>query len=215
VAPDGTVYHLSAARGVEEQVLPGGPRLFYADTGKWDEFIRVLESNETRATDTAQRIGMLMKIAELWMTQKGKADRAARAYEKILTLDENSLQAAERLIPIYASSNNPKGLSSAIEVKLNHSQDPGERLGLLREVASLYEGRINDKARAFERYSSAFEIAPGDDQSQADLERTAAATGNWEAVISAYQRAISAADDAGDSYTESALRLKLGRVLVD
>jgi tetratricopeptide (TPR) repeat protein len=188
--------------------------VFYADTGKWDEFIRVLESNETRATDTAQRIGMLMKIAELWMTQKGKADRAARAYEKILTLDENSLQAAERLIPIYASSNNPKGLSSAIEVKLNHSQDPGERLGLLREVASLYEGRINDKAKAFERYSAAFEIAPGDEQSQADLERTAAATGNWEAVIAAYKSAISSAEDAGDGFTESALRLKLGRVLV-
>ncbi len=56
--------------------------VFYADTGKWDEFIRVLESNEARATDTPQRIGMLMKIAELWMTQKGKPDRAAKAYEK-------------------------------------------------------------------------------------------------------------------------------------
>jgi tetratricopeptide (TPR) repeat protein len=188
--------------------------VFYAESGKWDEFIRVLESNETRATDTAQRIGMLIKIAELWMTQKGKADRAARAYEKILTLDENSLQAAERLIPIYASSNNPKGLSSAIEVKLNHVQEPGERLGLLREVAGLYEGRINDKAKAFERYLSAFEIAPGDEQSQADIERAAAATGNWEAVIAAYEAAVRAADDAGDSFTESALRLKLGRVLV-
>ena len=33
-------------------------------------------------------------------------------------------------------------------------QDPGERLGLLREAAALYEGRINDKAKAFERYRS-------------------------------------------------------------
>ncbi len=189
--------------------------VFYAESGKWDEFIRVLESNETRATDTAQRIGMLIKIAELWMTQKGKADRAARAYEKILTLDDNSLQAAERLIPIYASSNNPKGLSSAIEVKLNHVQDPGERLGLLREVAGLYEGRINDKPKAFERFLSAFEIAPGDEQSQADIERAAASIGSWEAVIAAYKSAITAAEGSGDGFTESALRLKLGRVLVD
>jgi tetratricopeptide (TPR) repeat protein len=189
--------------------------VFYAESGKWDEFIRVLETNETRATDTAQRIGMLIKIAELWMTQKGKADRAARAYEKILTLDENSLQAAERLIPIYAASNNPKGLASAIEVKLNHVQEPGDRLGLLREVAGLYEGRINDKPKAFERYLSAFEIAPGDDQSQADIERAAASTGSWEAVIAAYKAAVAAAEDAGDGFTESSLRLKLGRVLVD
>ena len=70
--------------------------VFYADSGKWDEFIRVLESNEARATDTPQRIGMLMKIAELWMTQKGKPDRAAKAYEKVLSFDENNLAAAER-----------------------------------------------------------------------------------------------------------------------
>ncbi|HEY3499214.1 MAG TPA: hypothetical protein VGK73_31200, partial [Polyangiaceae bacterium] len=75
--------------------------VFYAESGKWDEFIRVLESNESRATDDAQRIGMLMKIAELWLTQKGKVDRAARAYEKVLSFDAQNLAAAERLIPLY------------------------------------------------------------------------------------------------------------------
>ena len=134
--------------------------VFYAESGKWDEFIRVLESNESRAENDAQRIGMLMKIAELWMTQKGKPDRAAKAYEKILSLDANHLDAAERLIPIYGNMSNAKGLASAIEVKLAHLVEPGERLELLREVASLYETRIKDTAKAFERYIAAFEISP-------------------------------------------------------
>ncbi len=86
--------------------------VFYADTGKWDEFIRVLESNEARATDTAQRIGMLMKIAELWMTQKGKPDRAAKAYEKVLSFEENNLPAAERLIPILHHGQQSQGVGN-------------------------------------------------------------------------------------------------------
>ena len=147
--------------------------VFYAESGKWDEFIRVLESNESRAETDAQRIGMLMKIAELWMTQKGKPDRAARAYEKILSFDANHLDAAERLVPIYGNMNNPKGLASAIEVKLNHVTDPEDRLALLREVAALYETRIKDTAKAFERYVAAFEMAPGDAQCQSDVERVA------------------------------------------
>src|SRR5690606_18611859 len=138
--------------------------VFYADPGRWDEFIRVLESNESRAENDAQRISMLMRVAELWMTQKGKPDRSARAYEKILNLDEQNLEAAERLIPIYQQGNNPKGLTNAIEVKLSHLEEPYERLELLREVASLYETRINDKSTAFERFLSAFELAPGDEQ---------------------------------------------------
>jgi tetratricopeptide (TPR) repeat protein len=189
--------------------------VFYADTGKWDEFIRVLESNEARATDTAQRIGMLMKIAELWMTQKGKPDRAAKAYEKVLSFDENNLAAAERLIPVYTTANNPKGLATAIEVKLSHVQQPEDSLGLLREVAGLYESRINDKAKAFERYLAAFKIAPSDPQSQTDMERVAQVTARWEDVIAAYSSAVIAADDQGDVSTANALRLRLGRVYVE
>src|SRR6478609_2623222 len=189
--------------------------VFYADTGKWDEFIRVLESNEARATDTPQRIGMLMKIAELWMTQKGKPDRAAKAYEKVLSFEENNLAAAERLIPIYTTANNPKGLATAIEVKLGHVQDADDRLGLLREVAGLYEGRINDKAKAFERFLAAFKLAPADAQSQADMERVAQVTARWDDVIAAYSSAVLSADEERDIGTANALRLRLGRVFVE
>ncbi|MEO7037108.1 MAG: tetratricopeptide repeat protein [Polyangiaceae bacterium] len=189
--------------------------VFYADTGKWDEFIRVLESNEARATDTPQRIGMLMKIAELWMTQKGKPDRAAKAYEKVLSFEENNLAAAERLIPLYTTANNPKGLATAIEVKLSHVQEPEHSLALLREVAGLYESRINDKAKAFDRYLAAFKLAPADVQSQTDMERVAHVTARWDDVIAAYSSAVLAADDQRDVATANALRLRLGRVYVE
>ena len=189
--------------------------VFYADSGKWDEFIRVLESNESRAENDEQRIGMLMKIAELWMTQKGKPDRAARAYEKILGFDANHLDAAERLIPIYAAMNNSKGLAAAIEVKLAHVTDPNERLDLLRQAAALYETRIKDAGKAFERYVEAFQLAPGDEQCQADVERVAEATRRYDDLIAAYRTAIQGADDTGDLPTASALRLRLGRVLVE
>lgn len=189
--------------------------VFYAESGKWDEFIRVLETNESRAENDAQRIGMLVKIAELWMTQKGKPDRAARAYEKILSLDANHREAAERLIPIYGNMNNPKGLAGAIEVKLSHVDDPAERRDLLREVAALYESRIKDPAKAFERYLAAFEISPGDPETQSDAERVAALTTRWDDLIAGYRKAIEAAEGDRDRETAASLRLRLGRVLVD
>ncbi len=189
--------------------------VFYSESGKWDEFIRVLETNESRAETSEQRIGMLMKVAELWMTQKGKPDRAARAYEKVLSLEPNNLEAAERLVPLYVSANNPKGLASAIEVRLEHVSDLEDRLTLLREVAVLYESRINDKDKAFERYLAAFEISQTDDQSQADLERIAKATSRWDDVIQAYESAVEGAEGHGDADAAAALRLRLGRVLVE
>lgn len=189
--------------------------LFYANSGKWDEFIRVLETNEARTEDVQQRISMLMKIAELWITQKGKSDRAARAYEKILQLDSENLEAAEQLIPIYSDSSNPRGLAGVIEVKLGHCTTDEERLQLLRDAASLYESRLHDKTKAFERFREAFLVAPLQEESQIDLERTAGNTDQWQEAVSCYRNAIDKVADAGSGYDAMALRLRLGRILVD
>ncbi|MFO0548190.1 MAG: tetratricopeptide repeat protein [Polyangiaceae bacterium] len=189
--------------------------VFYAESGKWDEFIRLLETQESKETDEKAKIGLLVKTAQLWDTQKGKPDRAARAYEKVLALDSNHLGAAEALIPIYKQAGNAKGLAAAIEVKLKHDNEDEERLALLREVAGLYESKLKEPERAFERYLAAFELAPSEDRCIADVERAARVTTGWEALIKSYTKCIENAESNGDVMLGVTLRLRLGRVLVD
>ncbi len=189
--------------------------VFYAESGKWDEFIRVLEQQEAKETTSEAKIPLLFKIAQLWADKKQKLDRAAKAYEKILELEANNLQAAEALIPIYTAANNAKALANVIEVKLGHVEDSSAKLELYREVAALYEGRVKDPQKAFERYLSAFELFPGDVRATEDVERAAKATSRWEEVVAAYRRAVESADLNGDRDVAVMLRLRLGRVLVD
>ena len=189
--------------------------VFYAESGKWDEFIRVLESQEAKESDEQAKIGLLMKIAELWMSQKGKPDRAARSYEKVLSIDAKHLAAAEALIPLYEQAGNGKGLAGAIEVKLLHDQDEFTKLELLRQVAGLYETKLKEPQRAFERFLSAFEISPGDPVCIDDVERAARTTSGWDALIAAYTGAIARADEEGDRDLAISLRLRLGHVLRD
>ncbi len=186
--------------------------VFYAESGKWDEFIRVLEQQEAKETKPEAKIGLLFKVAQLWQEKKQKLDRAAKAYEKVLELEPLNLQAAEALIPIYTQANNSKALANAIEVKLSHEEEPFAKLALLREVAALYEGRVKEPQKAFERYLTAFEIAPSEEESQTLVERAARNVDGWDRVIAAYQKSI---DDTTDRELQISLRLKLGRVLVD
>ncbi len=187
--------------------------VFYAESGKWDEFIRVLEQQEAKETDVQAKIGLLFKIADLWADKKQKNDRAARAYEKVLELDESNLRAAEALIPIYQAANNPKALANAIEVKLGHEEDDVAKVDLLREVASLYEGKVKEPEKALERYLSAFALAPSDERSADDVERSARVAGAWDKVIAAYNEAVDGA--SGDRDLGVTLRLRQGRVLLD
>lgn len=198
--------------------------VFYAESGKWDEFIRVLEQQEAKEANTEAKIGLLFKIAELWADKKQKNDRAARAYEKVLELEPQNLRAAEALIPIYSQAGNAKALANAIEVKLSHEEDAYAKLALLREVAALYEGRVKEPAKAFARYLAAFALFPADEQTTIDAERAAkalasapadAGLGSWPQVEAAYRKAIDEASDSGDASLAITLRLKLGRVLVE
>jgi tetratricopeptide (TPR) repeat protein len=189
--------------------------VFYAESGKWDEFIRVLEQQEAKETNAEAKSSLLFKIAQLWGDKKQKVDRAAKAYEKILELDSANLQAAEALIPIYGAAGNSKALANAIEVKLGHEQDPATKLELYREAAGLYEGKVRDPQKAFNRYLAAFDLSPGDARASEDLERAAAATSRWDEVVSSYRRAIQAADSGGDRDIAGTLRLRLGHVLVE
>jgi golgin subfamily B member 1 len=186
--------------------------VFYAESGKWDEFIRVLEQQEVKETRSDAKIRLLFKIANLWADKKQKLDRAAKAYEKVLELESSNLQAAEALIPIYSASGNSKALAGAIEVKLANQEASDDKVALLREVAALYETKVKDSERAFQRYLTAFTLAPSDSRSVTDLERAAGLTKGWKLVIDAYSKAI---DDSVEPDTTVRLRLRSGRILVE
>jgi len=184
--------------------------VFYADSGNWDEFIRLLESNEAREENVQQRIAMLAKAAELWLTQKGKPDRAARSLEKILTIDEKNVDAADRLIPIYEEANNSKGLVSAIEVKLAHTEDTDERLALLLRAASLYDERLRDKQKALAHLLEGVALDPTRASTFEQAETVAKAAKAWQEVVDAYRKVLPSIEG---SETEVDVRLRLGRVL--
>jgi len=189
--------------------------LFYAESAKWDELIRVLEQQEAKETTPEAKTSLLFKIAQLWADKKQKSDRAAKAYEKVLELEPTSLRAAEALIPIYAAANNARALAGVIEVKLGHETDPDTKLALYREVAALYEGKVKEPEKAFDRYLAAFELMPSDPQTVADVERAAHVTGAWDRVIQGYEHAVETSLGNGEHALSITLRLQLGRVLVD
>ncbi|MDH5674143.1 MAG: tetratricopeptide repeat protein [Myxococcales bacterium] len=186
---------------------------FYGATEKWDELIRTLErAADDKNAELDERITLHFRVARLWQDKQEKPDRAARAYEKVLGLDGSNLEAAEALAPIYEQAGDAKKLAGAHEIRLEHLEDPYERVELLRQTGLLYEERLRDPQTAFERFIEAFTTDPSQPELREDLGRLAAKVKDWDRVFAAYATAIENAghpDDAND------LRLHYGRVLRD
>ena len=169
---------------------------FYASTEKWDELIRTLEREaEGKDTTDEERTELLFRAAKLWIEQKDKPERAARAYEKILSKDENNLDAALALSPIYEEAGDARKLVSVYEVRLKHAQEPTERVHLLRESGLLYEEKLRKPKEAFDAFLEAFKTDPTQEIIREDVARLAEATNGWDEGIAAYREAIEGATD--------------------
>ncbi|WP_053234357.1 tetratricopeptide repeat protein [Sandaracinus amylolyticus] len=183
---------------------------FYQATGKIDELIRTLEREAgNKDAPAAEQIDLMFRVARLWM-QSEKADRAARAYEKVLDLDPTSHDAAVALAPLYEAAGDAKKLAGVIEVRLGHVQDPEERIVLLREVAVLYEEKLRRPQDAFARFLEAFALDPMREVLREDVARLAPGVDGWAQVIATYRTAI---ENGTDEDATIELRLSLGAVL--
>ncbi len=159
---------------------------FYRGQDKLDEFIRVME-RQVDQSEGAGQLSLAMKIAVMYRDELEKADRAMRAFERVLQIDEQNLEAAEALIPLYEQGRDPRKLVPVLEIQLAHTVDPTLRQERIRFLAEYSEEKLRDKGAAFGWWSKAQSEDHEADWIREQLERLAAETGAWAELVAAYE----------------------------
>ena len=76
----------------------------YGQQGQWDELYEVLLGLAERADKAETRIDLYLRAARVGRQELASAERAQKAYERILLVEPQHLLAAQALVPIYQSS---------------------------------------------------------------------------------------------------------------
>ncbi|HEV8320581.1 MAG TPA: tetratricopeptide repeat protein, partial [Myxococcota bacterium] len=182
---------------------------FYAETGKWDEFIRLLEREASTADNDLAKGKITYKVGELWLTKLDKADRALKAFEKVFEFDANNEKAALALIPIYQAAGKWDRLAAMMEIKLGHLTDAAERLQLTLDIARIYEGQLANAGAALQWFMRAHVEDPTRDDIRDEVERLAGTTRNWASAAQAFEGGISRYAGAPEALS---LELRCARV---
>ena len=171
---------------------------FYRDRGKLDEFVRVLE-RQIDSGDDADKLAVAVKVAVLYRDEIQKPDRAMRAFEKVLTIDENNLEAAEALIPLYEKGRDPRKLVRALEIQLAQTEDIELRQERIKRLAEYSEEKLRDKEGAFGWWLEAQSEDHRAEWIRAELERLASETGTWTQLAEAYEASFDKFEDKADA----------------
>jgi len=183
---------------------------FYTVRGKLDEYVRVLE-REVEAGPEQHRLTLAGKIAVLYRDELQKPDRAMRAFEKVLQLDERNLAAAEALIPLYEAGRDPKKLVGVLEIQLAATEETSVRQERIKKLAEYNEDKLRDKGAAFGWWLKAHAEDHAAAWIREELERLAKETGAWQELVDAYAASLpalsSGASGAGGADPRDALPL--------
>ncbi len=167
----------------------------YAELGKWEALADFLKEQEEKSEDINVRIGWLKKLAELHREHTKERDREIDTLEEILELRPDERDTLERLERIYREDSRFSKALSVMEKRLATLDDPEEQKALLYEMAKLAYEELREREKAASYYEKVLEIDEDNVSAIEALLPLYQEAGNWEKLISGYQRKLEHTDD--------------------
>ena len=144
---------------------------FFLNAERGGELVRVLESQVGVQEDEAAKLDLLFRAAAVYLDPLDKADRAVRAFERILQADPSNQQAAASLEPIYTENSDYRKLVGVLEILLSAASDVELRVEYMRRLAALAEQNLRDPMGAFDWNRRVLSEAADHAEARADVLR--------------------------------------------
>ncbi len=138
---------------------------------------------------------------------------ALEALEQMMDKEQAPSGRASRILePLYIERDDFEKLIHALEVQVDASEDPDERVELRHRIAALHEERAHRAQDAFETYGKALRDRVDDEQTLDNLYRLAEQLGNWQELASHFE---AEADFQADPDVKRDLLWRAARVCIE
>ena len=128
--------------------------------------LRLAVTRESQLEDPSGAISAYQEILDL----QPEHAQARIGLEAHLDSEEQKLEAARILEPIYEGIEDWESLIRVHEIQLEASEDQMRRVELLMRIGALNSKKLGDADRAFDAFSRAFREDPGTESAKSELE---------------------------------------------
>ncbi len=200
--------HTRALRTLRELYAAAGDydglERLYGELGQWDELVDALGTIADRLDDRPARLAVLARAAAIAQRRADEAgaaasdgaipgpvaDKLARVWERLLSVDATHGVAAAALAPLYARQEKWARLLPVLEVQLAVAPDDAARLARMLEIRELCEHKLGSRSLAFSWAVRGLEIDPAREASEADVLRLASEPEQWVEVGALFDRVL-------------------------
>ncbi len=134
----------------------------YTDRDEVPELVRVLEIHLEFAAGPDERRDLLRRVADLRDERLRDDAGALDAFARLLPLDPDDARARQRMLEITRRTGAHDRAAGVLTATAAASRAPTPRAEILMDLAHLYEGQLDDSARAEGVYRQVLELSPDD-----------------------------------------------------
>lgn len=206
---------LQAERFLQSPTDPEALDALLAGAGSanaWGAAVEVLEEAAASSDDPAV-VGRLMSAAADTAFRRLKDySRALSIYEYLLNANPEDAESAAAVLDVLDAAGRYEELIEKLAGRAELLEDPAERLGLFRRIATVYEKKLKNFESALGYYLACLTGTAADAELMDTLENLTEATGQYENLAASLGQAAQVAEGAGDGEAALLFYEKLGRI---
>ena len=162
----------------------------YGETDDWTGLAEALTQASETLEEPASVTMLSLRAAEIYGELLGDPSRAARGYERALSVDPENVVAAAGLVPVYERDHRWADYVRMMEIVVSSQSGEDEldlRLARIASLRTVYLSRLRDPVSSLGWATRAYLLAPSDVSVVAGLEESAEAAGAYEDLVALFR----------------------------
>ncbi len=161
----------------------------------WPQVVACLEIQAAAAPQTDARVELLLRIGSIHAQRMGDATAAFADYSRALREDPLSDTAQRELESLASIEGRWEDIATLYEEAVTKDLPSEQLRGLLKKLADIYDGQLNDPAKAIICYQRSTDIDPEDKHSLDALEALYSRDQKWDELLDVYRRKVELESD--------------------
>ncbi len=166
----------------------------YLKAGRTDAYLEVLEHQlEVTPADT-ERVGLYLRMAQVWEQQPGKDERAVECLQHVLEIDPQQLSVYRDIERLFRADRNWDALVDIYRRHIQVETEVAERTVVHLALGHLFEEELRDPDRAAESYNDILGFDPDHTEALEGLARIYEQTEQWDRAVEIMERLVNVVD---------------------
>jgi tetratricopeptide (TPR) repeat protein len=172
----------------------------YKKAERWKAYVEILKDGVEKATWTSpeEKVPVLFEMVDVYRDRLKLDVMVVNAFNQILTLQPDNLQAVESLAQQYETMGRWPELISILRKKAAVVEVPEEKVALYLRVANLYLEKFSNQAEAIKAFESALELDPANAQALQFLKQMYEKRRDWDKLVALSRGEITRVTDPSE-----------------